>query len=289
MGGGGTSGNTTTTVRFAPYVEAKHNEFIFGVSRAVGRHQNKSPYKNYTDIDVENTFFNSGYTIKSFPGMFNMYKYHMLETDIGKLYDKIFLDSTEGPIITDMIAVEAQTLSDDITTTADPRFSVGARDLNAVMSSSFIVGRSLMENTRIKAMAKFSAEVRFKMITATLDKWKTQLSWSRERAHGYAEMMKFYLSSKMDVDNHNTEIHAKNELWEFSVLSYQGRALGILTGAKDTSTAVQGASRTNKVIGSALSGAAAGAMYGATEGSMVSPGWGTAIGTVLGAAIGLFN
>ena len=102
--------------------------------------------------------------------------------------------------------------------------------------------------------------------------------------------MKFYFSTKMDIEGLNYEMAAKNALWPFTVLDFEKAAVGAMQGAVNTVTGgeVAGSSKTSRMIGAALSGAAMGAMAGGAIGGAASGasygGWGALIGGVLGAA-----
>jgi hypothetical protein len=53
-------------------------------------------------------------------------------------------------------------LSDQLTAEILPRFEAGMRDINAVMSSAFVLGRSVIEGMASRDVAKFQADLRFK-------------------------------------------------------------------------------------------------------------------------------
>jgi len=283
MGGksGGGSGSGTTTVRFAPYVESHHQQYLNWTAADVAAVKSASPFASFVDWDVEDAFFGVGYMISSFPSLYDMYGKFMAGLDVDALFDQIFLDSTSGPLITNLVSEQAVELSDDIEQVADPRFVTGMRDINSVVSSTFVVGRAMMETARTKALSKFDAELRYRMIPVAADRWKTHLMWNEAVPKLYMEMIKLYVSARMDVEGHVSEFAAKDSLWPFQVLQYYGTALGALTGAKTTTTETQGASKTAKAIGGAMSGAAAGFMVGGP--------WGDAIGGVVGLAGGMLS
>jgi len=286
MGGGGKSGgsgDSTTTVRFAPYIESYHENFLADMAFLVDYLDDvgMSPYGVFTAWDVEDAFFGVGYMISSFPSLYDMYGKFMAGLDVDALFDQIFLDSTSGPLITNLVSEQAVELSDDIEQVADPRFVTGMRDINSVVSSTFVVGRAMMETARTKALSKFDAELRYRMIPVAADRWKTHLMWNEAVPKLYAEMIKLYVSARMDAENHSLEIAAKHALWPITVNLHMGNALGALTGAKTVTEDVQGASKASKALGGAMSGAAGGFMVGGP--------WGALAGGVLGLAGGLLD
>lgn len=282
--GDGDGGDTETTVRYAPYVEDKHHVFLNTVAVYRASTTDNSPFTGYTDIDVENAFFGSGYAISSFPSLYDMYGKFMAGLDIDVLYSQLFEDTVNAPEINELVSAEATLLDDDIETNILPRFQTGARDINSVMCSSFVVGKSLIEEARTKMLSKFSAELKYKMIPIVIQRWDRHLTWNEAVVRTYAELMKLYYSARMDVDGANYGMAAKDKLWPFTVLEYERAALGALQGAMTTTSDVAGEpSQARKAIGGALSGAAAGAMV-----TPSAPYAGAIVGGALGLAASFF-
>lgn len=284
--GGGDAGDSTTTVRFAPYIESHHEQYLNTAHWWMDYYltslpNQRSPFANFIAWDIDDAFFGVGYVMSSFPSLYDMYGKFMAGLDIDMLFNQIFIDSTTGPIIDNLVSAQAENLSDDLENVATPRFVTGMRDINSVLSSTFVVGRAMMETARQKDVSHFDAELRYKMMPVAVEHWKTHLEWNRDVIRMYADILKLYISGKMDVDNHTMEMATKNALWPFQILQYFGTALGALTGAKTTTEDVQGASKTQKTIGGAMAGTAAGFAVGGP--------WGAAIGGVLGAAGGMLS
>ena len=264
MGGGGGSAPayTWSEIRYAPYIEARHSDFLNSVySARVGAISN-SPFSAYTDIEVDDAFFGAGYTISSFPSLYDMYGKFMAGLDIEALWTQEYNDTIDSPVVSSLIAAEGDLIDDEIEQTSLPRLQTGMRDLNAVMSSSFVVGKSLIEDTRTKMVAKFSADLKYRLIPVAQERWKAHLDWNKQVVSIYAEIMKLYFSSKTDVDEVNYSMAAKNILWPFTVLDFERAAVGALQGATNSKQGVAGASTASRVLGGALTGAAMGAMVG---------------------------
>ena len=139
-------------------------------------------------------------------------------------------------------------IDDEIETTSLPRLQTGMRDMNAVMSSSFVVGKSLIEDTRTKMVAKFSADLKYRLIPIAQERWNTHLNWNKLTVGTYAEIMKLYFSAKTDVDEINYAMAAKNTLWPFTVLDFERAAVGALQGATTSKQDVAGASTASRVL-----------------------------------------
>jgi len=314
MGGGGGSSqpaNTQTMIRYAPYVEERHTNFLNSVYSARLVAVADNPFDDYTDVEVDDAFFGAGYTIASFPSLYDMYGKFMAGLDIEALWTQIFDDTIDSSVVSDLIAAEMDLLDDEIDTVSVPRLQTGMRDINSIMNSSFSTGKALIENTKTKLMAKFSADLKYRLIPIAQSRWETHLNWNKLVIGTYSEIMKLYFSAKTDVDEVNYAMAAKKTLWPFTVYDFERAALGALQGATNSKTDAAGASTMSRVLAGALQGAAMGAMVGgsisgtygatgvtggsaavgeagtvgstpATAGSYA--GWGSVVGAGLGAA-----
>jgi hypothetical protein len=265
MGSGGGSSSpadTSNTIRYAPYIESKHASFLTAVQDARIATIDDSPFIDYTDIEVDDAFFGSGYTIASFPSLYDMYGKFMAGLDIEALWDQMYSATIDNPEVNALVVAEGALIDDEIEDTSLPRMQVGMRDINSVISSSFVVGKSIIENARTKMVAKFSADLKYRLIPIAQDRWQTHLNWNKLVIGTYSEIMKLYFSAKTDIDEVNYAMAAKDRLWPFTVLDFERAALGALQGATNSKTDVAGASTMSRVLSGALSGAAMGAMVG---------------------------
>jgi hypothetical protein len=288
MGGGGGDipEEQTHIIRYAPYIESHHQQFLNIVANKRDAIIDESPYEGYTAITYEDAFFGSGYTLASFPSIYDMFGKFMAGLDIDSLFTQILNDSLSNVAIDNAVSAHAIELSDDIEQNASPRLVTGLRDINSVLSSSFIVGKAMLETARIKALSKYSADLDKAMIPIANERWKTHLGWNTSVISMYGELMKLYFTAAMDLDNHNYGMVAKDRLWPFTVLDYVRACLGALQGAQKQSSSVAGSSASDaqKAVSGAMTGAAGGAMIGAQTGFEGGGVWGAVIGGVLGAA-----
>lgn len=339
-GGGGGGGDSQTTIRYAPYVETEHKNFLatieakrieliggaailsykdwlgqvkgkiyfFGSYRLTAAEQAQfpieyaayqvsqralggvsSPFAGYVDIEVDDAFFGAGFLISSFESLYSIYGRFMLNLDLNTLWTQVFDDTINSTVVRDLVVAEAALLDDDIAINSIPRLQTGMRDINAVMGSSYVIGKAVIEDARVKAISKFSADLKYRLIPIASARWSTHLDWNKGIVGVYAELMKFYYSAKTDVDEHNYSMAAKDKLWPFTVLDFERAALGALQGATNSKTDVAGASTASKVLGGALSGAAMGAMVGSAFNTTANSATGVAansMGSVYGAGIG---
>lgn len=272
MGKGATSGDKMeTTTRFADYIENHHATFLDIIAEKAHTIMDLSPFSNFTDIEVEAGFFGSGYVLSSFPSLYDMYGKFMAGLDVEYLFNQAFEGTTDGAIVHELISEQASELSYDLENDIIPRYEVGMRDINAVMSGTFVIGKAMLETKRMKELSKFSAELRYKMIPVSVERWKTHLDWNKQVTTTYIDILKLYIDTTLATDSHNYEMHAKDSLWPFTVLDYERVALGCLTGATKQTSDVAGASSTKagRAIGGAMTGAAAGARVGGLPGAAI--------------------
>jgi len=276
---GSSGGGGKTTVRYAEYIEDKHKEFLEKTVELRDIALASNPYDGYENIPVDVGFFGAGYTMASFPSLYDMYGKFMAGLNIEAVWSELFESTVNGPEVGNLVRAESAFLKDELDSTVVPRFMTGMRDMNAVMSSTFVIGKALLEDSRQKAVAKFSAELRYKLIPIAEDRWKAHLAWNTSVISIYMDVMKHYFTIKQGIEEGNLEIAAKSALWGMDILDYEKANLGALQGAVKSNTKQSGASTGAKVLGGALSGAAMGASTG-------NP-YAAAAGAVIGGIAGL--
>ncbi len=293
---GGNQAKQEQTIRYAPYLESWH-QMLLGTYDALqdqligdwstenmGATPPEDPYKNYVDIDIEDSFFGAGYTLASFPSLYDMFGKFMAGLDIDVLHDEIHQDIINGTVVGEAITQEASRLEDDLELVAYPRMEAGMRDINAVMSSTFVIARAQLEANRQLAIARFAADARYRLLPVVTERWAQHLNWNKSVIEMYANVMKFYFITRMDTDNQNMEIGLKHLLWPYTILEYSRVAVGTFNGAQNVTNETTSGSRAQKMIGGALVGASAGASVGAQIGAIGGP-----LGMGIGAGIGFLS
>lgn len=206
--------------------------------------------------------------------------------------------AAEAEIAMDVLAFEG--IQDDrVETTVLPRFQRGMQDINAVMSSAFVIGEAIIEGMVDRDVAKYQGELRTK---AFLLKDQLVAESLLKKNIGYtvgAEQMVKYVSLKLGANEALTKITVQTQLaaleseraeaeaqleideadatWDLSVFQYGANVMAAPGGGTMVPTK-RGPSRTQAGI--------AGAASGAAMGTYVSPGMGTAIGAVAGYYLG---
>lgn len=276
-GGGSSSGDTTNTIRYAPYIESIHTNFLNTTQAVVDQVRGNNPYTFFNEVPVDAGFFGIGYVLNSFPALFDLYGKFVAGLDIDALWAETMASTINSPQAANLVTAESAILDDEIETSILPKYMTGMRDLNVVMSSSFVVGKALLYDTKVKAVNKFSADVQWQLVTMAQDRWKAHLSWNTEAVTSYARLFELYFDSKDGIGRLNFEGLAKKALWQLDVLDYERANLGALTGAtKSTSSSSSSkSSKAGGVVGGVVGGAAMGASvtggnpYGAAVGAVI--------------------
>lgn len=264
--GGSSSGGGTYTMRYASYVEDRHKVFLTDTYNYRKSIISDNPYDGFTDVPVDAGFFGTGYLLASFPAMFDMYGKFVAGLDIDALWEEILDSTVESPTAKNLVTAESALMDDELDTSIMPKFMTGMRDLNAIMSSTFINGKALLLDTKQKTIAKFSAELKWKLIGVAQDRYKAHLAWNTEVVNSYTNLFKTYFGIKEGITRLNYDIKTKDSLWPLNVMDYERANLGALQGAmKQTSDQSSGSGST---LGGIFSGAAAGGMMFGTMGAL---------------------
>ncbi len=283
---GGSSGDNT--VRYAKYLESAHSALLnhsgsdspdLSVIDVFNAALNNSPYEDYVPLYVDDAFFGNDYEIKNFPSLWDMYGKFMGGFDVCDLYGEIYENIVHGPEINAAVSAQAALLDDDIEANVLPRFLGGMRDINSVMSSSFIIGKAIVEDARVKSINKFQSDIRLKAVDAAIKVWDKHLDWNKNVVTVYADLFKLYYATKMDVDKTNLEYATKDELWNLHLFDDVRAMLGAMTGSP-AAVGKNEPSQTSKAIAGLASGTATGAMIGGMPGAI--------IGGTLGLAMSFF-
>ena len=287
MGSNGKGQTSTATVRYADYVEDKHRDFLNVMAAKRAAVIDDSPFTGEDPIPFDDAFLGVGFVLSDFPSLYDMYGKFMAGLDIEVLYDQIFADTVGGPQVGALVSAEAALLEDDMLTNVLPRFQAGMRNINSVISSTFVVGKAMIEDARVKSLSKFSAELKYRLIPVATERWTRHLEWNRNVVMAYAEIIKMYFLGKHDTKEYNLELLVKDRLWPFTVLEYQRAAIGALQGATTTTTKAAGSSQVARALSSALSGGVMGAMVGGMIAPAVTAGSSAALaGATVGAGGG---
>lgn len=283
--GSSKSSGSSSEVRFAPYLEEAHSQlldhggediptssFIDVFNYTLGA----SPYGAYDSVDIDLGFFGTGYEIGDFPTLWDMFGKFMAGLDLHTLWSQIYNDLVNGPEVANAVSAQSALSLDDIDSNVLPKFLAGMRDINAVQSSAFIIGKALIMDGHVKAINKFASQIRIAALSLSVDQWGKHLDWNRNVMTVFTDMFKLYYANKQDFDRLNLEYPAKDAMWDINLFEYARAMLGAMAGSAAT---------TSKNEPGMLQKAIGGTMTGAAAGMMVSGG--NPAGAVVGGLLGL--
>jgi len=284
MGSSASSKTTNTTYRrYAPYIEDRHSTFLTETFAQGDVMIDNSPFANFDTLDVNDAFFSTGYAISSFPSLYDMFGKFMAGLDIDAIWDNVFKDTLENTEINEAVVAEMALVDDKITNDL-VSFQLKMRDMNAIASSSFIIGKSIIEDKRLKELAKLSSKAKLDLIIEVKANVIDFLNWLQKTITSYAELMKAYYQFKPDVDDYNTTNVARNMLWPFTVMDFERAALDALQST--ISFQKEGLKRTRSNLSKGLL-VASYTVTGATIGGQIGGPWGILIGAVVGLIVGI--
>lgn len=205
--------------------------------------------------------------------------------------------------VNDDINAFAALLDDQIDSTVLPRFRRGMQDMNAVMSSAFVIGTALIEEGRNKEVTKYGTGLRFQnysqrnqfAVTSVISLIQTKiqaLTSDGELAYRMAisdldfqravttllmDSTRTRIVAKKEELDAELELEEKEAKWELEVFQFGANLLAGISGG--SSQLVPKQNKIASALGGALSGVAAGmAMSG-----------GNPVGGAIGGAVGLIG
>jgi hypothetical protein len=298
---GGSGGSTENRIRYAKHIEDAHKEVLRGTVVAgimtTFNHiyvkpelagdetpqYTKTPFGEYENVDVDEGFFgvvkgdtSRNYEMKNFPSLFDMYGKFIGGLDVHVLWGKVYEDVLHGPELANSVSAHADVLQTQIDADIMPRYLAGMRDINAVQSSAFMIGKALIERQKIVNVNEYQAKVRLSAMELSGRMWDRHLEWSRDVVTVYRETVQAYYSARIEFDRTQLEYKVKDRTWNMLLYDDLRAVIGALNGAAAMQTKKE-PSQATKAVAGALSGAAAG--------SMVNVPWGTLVGAIAGASM----
>jgi len=304
-GGGGSSGQ----VRYPAYVERIHEDWLdatgsdfinASVTEVMNDALGASPYAAATAYDPDADIASYIAAVGDF------------RTTVAALIGHMELAPTlptvvsEADITADVANLESQveTLKDNrLTGTVIPRFEAGMRDVNAVVSSAFVIGRAVIESeadaevTReaarhgsklriaVKATDAQVGELNLKEAELVNKAYQVGADFEKVAAQLMVEAYRIKIVAKKEEADTNQEYDVADAHWDLEVFQYGANVMaspaggtGVPSGKKLTA---------GSVIGGALSGAAAGGIAGAMMGGTVMGMGAGPFGAIAGGLLGL--
>jgi len=267
------------TTRYPAYLEEAHEALLTVVHDRVEDDYSTSPLSGREDLLIDDLFIDAGKVVSNYPALFDVFGKFMAGLDITTLFDQVVNDTTSGRIASDFVANKSAILETEVSNSLT-RFNSGIDDISFTMNSIHMTGNDLIRDRKEKLVSRFAAETKYKLLPIAIDRWSAHISWNKAVVSQYIEIIKLYYKTKIEVNNFNIELNARDDLWPLDLLEFERSIIGLLTGAGSSSSSGGGGGGEPD----ALMGALGGAMSGAATGAMVGGPWGAVIGGALGAA-----
>jgi len=310
MGGGGSSGGgggSSGKVDYPGYMKTFHGQVLdhngtdtptLSVVDAMNAAFGNSPYAAETaydpDVEVAAILTASG-------DLDDLVDLLSQGTGLDTLVTSILDDSRVADaiadfddVITDLTNQANADLVSAVTVNQIPKFEAGMRDIGAVVSSAFPIGKSIIDKAVVDQTAKVAGELRLQqakfaagmhtsMFSETaLAVIKLKLQYQYQLSALTIEANRLKIVAKKEEADVNLKIVEVDGLWDLEVFKFGSNVLGSIAGtAVNQGEGLRTGSRVGSMIGGALSGAAAGGLAGGPVGAVV--------GGVLGFASGLLS
>jgi len=293
MGSSG-SGGSSGKIKYPAYMEAFHGSmldddgtdtFANSVVDAINAAYGNSPFMSVVAFDPSTDITAMVSAITAFDTAVDALDNETdwssamtaAETAVDSLIDDTYINAD--------INAFSDLLDDERDTKVLPRFKAGMRDINAVMTSAFVIGEGLIEAFGARDVTKYGTELRMKMnlqrtdgviksAEVMLTTLMSIIGYERDLAHYTVEVRRLSIAAGKEQDDRDLWIDEQDALWDLALFQYGNNALASIAGAAATTK--------DKQISQAQS-AVGGAISGAVVGNMIAPGGpGAIIGGVLG-------
>lgn len=279
-----TTGKETKEQRYAPYVEGHHHEFLNEVEGIRQDIIEDSPYVGYDGVDTDAVYFSAGMTIGLFSSLYEVYGKHMASLDLDSVWNYALSETVNRDEIQEKAAKEIIQVNDALINEELPNFQAEMRGINAVNTSSFVVGKSIIEGNRVKELCRINRDALGEELPGAYTRFLETLGWNKNVVVEYAKAMKDYFSSRAKADDLELSYAVKDRLWPFEVLDFERATLAALQGPISWDKSMEKMPR-SPLSRSLLIGSYA--WSGMMVGSAIYPGVGTIVGAVVGFVIGV--
>ncbi len=289
-GGSGGGGSSSGKVDYPAYMKEAHGDWLdrdgaadievgHSITELINAGIDNSPYSGEVAYDPDEDITAFLAALVEFDT-----EVDSITTTWVSLLSTITIDATTQ--IDTAVVAHAALLDDRLTTEVLPRFQAGMRDINAVISSTFVLGQSTIEAFNTREVADFSAKARLQNLALksgeradTLSLLQLKLQYRDSVTKAIIEARRIKVVMKKEELEEQLSIDEKEYKWPCELYQYGSNVLSSISGS---AISVGDKIQKGSALGGALSGAAAGAMIGSSTGV---PG-GTLVGAGIGAVLG---
>lgn len=285
-------------VTYPAYMETMHSTWLTALDSQITTAVGSNPFTGLVGYNPATDVAAMASAINAFQAIITAMNAHT-DYDTYNTAAAAQVDATYAPAtyIATRAAAHASFLDTEINTKVYPRFESGMRDIGAVMTSAFTIGRAIIEMDRNDKVDKFQADMEFQADQKRADLIQAATSemirmflqkteFSRVIMAMWIDELRLAIAANQDYLTENKAIAGDKGRWPLEAYKYGANMLAGIGGGTTGSVPVDG-NKTARVIGSGLSGAAAGAIIGYGVGGNEGAGWGSIIGGLAGIVGGM--
>lgn len=249
LDGGGTGADTTK-----------------GLSLAIKNGTTTNPYTGLTGYNPATDIAKMASAIRVFANTVESLDAHT-DYDTYHTAAAAQIDATISPetYIVARTQAHATALDGELNTKVIPRFNAGMRDINAVQTSAFVIGRAIIETDRNDKVDKFMSDMRYQadakrgdliqnataeMVRMYLQKEELQ----RVCAAFTVEYLRLNIAATSDYKSEEKNIAADLGRWPLEIYKYGANMLAAIGGGTTSSVPTDG-NKTARIVGAGLSAA----------------------------------
>ena len=293
-------------VEYPSYMQTVHHYWLDGTAgagsgglvQAINSALAANPFTSLTGYDPTTDITAMENAIIAFQAIItaldNHTDYDTINTNAAAQVDTVYAPAT---YINTKAAAHSSFLDNEINSKVYPRFEAGMRDINAVMSSAFVIGRAIIEMDRNDKVDKFVADMEMasydnrsnlieKATGEMIRLFLQQVEFGRVIMAMTIDEKRLAIAANQDYQTETKAIAADFGRWPLEAYKYGANMLAGIGGGTTGSVPVDG-NKAARIIGSGLSGASAGAMIGSSISGESGAGWGAAIGGIAGMLAGM--
>jgi hypothetical protein len=283
-GGGGGSGKSD----WPDYMKNKHEAWLSAVDALIPGSIAANPYTGIAaydpatllmDMETKVTAFSTALTIVTDPGLATLLGTFIasVKTNVdAALLNEAYITNQSNKYLSSLVAQKTAKLI--------PIFESGMRDINAVMTSSFVLGEYAIAAEVTRETALFEANLRIELgkqrndaikvlSTSLLDLYLKHTAMRGDLAKLWMDVDRLSIIANKEEIEQQTDYDVQEARWPYDLYMYGGNMLSSIGGGHGGADTAMGPSKTQ----SAMSGAIAGATIGAGFGG---------VGAIAGAVIG---
>lgn len=284
-------------VTYPAYMETIHSTWLSAVSGLISTAVSNNPFTGLTGYNPSTDITAMEAAITAFQGIVTALDAHV-DYDTYNTAAATQVDATYTPAtyIAARIIAHGTSLDTELDTKVFPKFEAGMRDIGAVMTSAFAIGRAIISMDRNDKVDKFAADMEFQADSKRSDLIQNATGemirmFLQKKEFGRVIMAiildekRMAIAANQDYKTETKALAADLGRWPLEAYKYGANMLAGIGGGTTGSVPVDG-NKTARIIGSGLSGAAAGAMIGSAIAGDSGGGWGALLGGIGGAIMG---